>query len=108
MPSLCRQIVFYCNFLFIIVLIEFTKEGIPMENTISEKRLKLLKEILTMPKEYRNSFVWLINNIDFVKEMCSKNHIPSDELEKSINTALNNNDIHLYVILLFYKALKYK
>ena len=79
-----------------------------MENTNSEKRLKLLKEILSMPKEYRNSLVWLINNLDFVKDMCSKSRIPSDELEKSINTALNNNDIQLYIILLFYKALNYK
>lgn len=79
-----------------------------MENTNFEKRLKLLKEILSMPKEYRNSLVWLINNLDFVKDMCSKSHIPSDELEKSINTALNNNDIQLYIILLFYKALNYK
>ena len=79
-----------------------------MKNTISEKRLKLLKEVLAMPEEYRDSFVWLINNIDFVKDMCSKSHLSNDELEKSINTALNNNDIYLYVILLFYKALNYK
>ena len=79
-----------------------------MENTNFEKSLKLLKEILSMPKEYRNSLVWLINNLDFVKDMCSKSRIPSDELEKSINTALNNNDIQLYIILLFYKALNYK
>lgn len=79
-----------------------------MKNTNFEKSLKLLKEILSMPKEYRNSLVWLINNLDFVKDMCSKSRIPSDELEKSINTALNNNDIQLYIILLFYKALNYK
>ena len=79
-----------------------------MKNTISEKRLKLLKEILAMPEEYRDSFVWLINNIDFVKDICSNSYLSNDELEKSINTALNNNDIYLYVILLFYKAINYK
>ena len=79
-----------------------------MKNTISEKRLKLLKEVLAMPEEYRDSFVWLINNIDFVKDICSNSYLSNDELEKSINTALNNNDIYLYVILLFYKAINYK
>ncbi len=79
-----------------------------MKNTNFEKYIQILKLIQTLPKEYRNSLVWLINNLDFVKDMCSKSHIPSDELEKSINTALNNNDIQLYIILLFYKALNYK
>ena len=76
-----------------------------MKNTNFEKYIQILKLIQTLPEEYRNSFIWLINNIDFVKDMCSKSRIPSDELEKNIDTALNNNDIQLYIILLFYKAL---
>ncbi len=79
-----------------------------MKNSILENRLKLLKEILSLPKEYSDSLVWLIENIDFVKDICSKSHIPSDKLDKGIQTALNNNDMLLYTILLFYKALNYK
>ena len=79
-----------------------------MDNNDLIKYIQELKLIKLLPLEYRPDVIWLFNNINFVKDMCSKSHIPSDELEKSINTALNNNDIHLYVILLFYKALKYK
>lgn len=60
-----------------------------------------LEKFQELPVKLQISFRWLIENIEFVEDMCKISQISSEEIRTQIQETLEAEDYLMYVLLVF-------
>lgn len=60
-----------------------------------------LERFKELPVKLQISFRWLIENIEFVEDMCKISQISSEEIRTQIQETLEAEDYLMYVLLVF-------
>lgn len=68
---------------------------------LSKHEKRMIESLMFKPQGVVNAFLWAIENIDLVSELCSGPIIDKDIIWSQIKEALEKKDYTLYVLLNF-------
>ncbi|MCI8589173.1 MAG: hypothetical protein HFE77_00425 [Clostridiales bacterium] len=77
-----------------------------MEKNENEELIKLEKEIKNMPEGAQRAICWIIDNLDFVIDMCKDSDITDEELDKHKRIAWEKKDYMAFFLLCITKICK--
>lgn len=77
-----------------------------MEKNLKEKLIKIEKEMKELPTKAQCAVYWIIENFDFVIEICKESDMTDEEIEKYRENAKEKEDYIALALLCVTKACK--
>ena len=70
-----------------------------MEKDLNEKLVKIEKEIKELPKKAQWAIYWIVENFDFVIEVCKESNMTNEEIQKYKKYAREKEDYIMLALL---------
>ncbi|MCI8590674.1 MAG: hypothetical protein HFE77_08230 [Clostridiales bacterium] len=79
-----------------------------MEKNEYEELVRLEKEIEKLPERAQQAIYWIVDNIDFVIDMCKESEMTDEEIEKQMRITKEKEDYLSFFLLCITEMYKNK